>query len=149
MINITAFRDSETDFGVIPAPKLNEEQDRYYSTYSPWNLTTYSMPVTLSDQAASGDIFEAMAEFSTYTLTPAYYDITLMYKAVRDEESGPMIELILDSRNFDLGSIYDWGNTATTIRGMNSTGNIASTLQRMEKVANKTLDKFIKAIKGD
>ena len=148
MINITAFRDSETNFGVIPAPKLNEEQDRYYSTYSPWNLTVYTMPTTLSDPAASGDIFEAMAELSAFSLTPAYYDITLMYKAVRDEESGPMIELILNSRNFDLGSIYDWGNTATTIRGLNNTGNIASTLQRMEKVANKTLEKFIKALEG-
>ncbi len=122
---------------MIPAPKLNEEQDRYYSTYSPWNLTIYVMPVTLTDQAASGDIFEAMAEFSTYSLTPAYYDITLMHKAVRDEESGPMIELILDNRNFDLGSIYDWGSTASTIRGLSDTGNIASKLQRMEKAAKK------------
>ena len=103
----------------------------------------------VSDQAASGDIFEAMAEFSTYSLTPAYYDITLMHKAVRDEESGPMIELILDSRNFDLGSIYDWGSTASTIRGLSDTGNIASKLQRMEKAAKKTLDKFIEAIGGN
>jgi hypothetical protein len=60
-----------------------------------------------------------------------------MHKAVRDEESGPMIELILDNRNFDLGSIYDWGSTASTIRGLSDTGNIASKLQRMEKAAKK------------
>ena len=42
------------------------------------------------DTARTGDILEAMAAFSAYTLTPAYYDKTLMGKSVRDAESEPM-----------------------------------------------------------
>ncbi len=146
MINITSFRDSETDFGIIPAPKYNEEQEQYYSTYSPENMTAYSIPVTVIDIARTGDIFEAMAAFSAYTLTPAYYDKTLMGKSVRDAESEPMIELILNSRNFDLGSIFNWGNTASTVRGMNDPNTVSSSLQKLEKAANKAMQKFIDSL---
>lgn len=146
MINITAFRDSETDFGIIPAPKENEAKEQYLSTYSPENMTAYAIPVTTPDSSRVGDILEAMAAFSTYTLTPAYYEKTLMGKAVRDEESQPMIELILSTRNFDLGSIFDWGGTASTIRQMDDPGSVVSLLKRLEKVATKALDKWIEDI---
>ena len=143
MINITSFRDSETDFGIIPAPKYTEDQESYYSTYSPENMTAYSIPVTVVDTARTGDILEAMAAFSAYTLTPAYYDKTLMGKSVRDAESEPMIELILNSRNFDLGSIFNWGNTASTVRGMTDPNTVSSSLQKIEKAANKAMQKFL------
>ena len=146
MINITAFRDSETDFGIIPAPKYNEEQEQYYSTYSPENMTAYAIPVTVADTARAGDILEAMAAFSAYTLTPAYYEKTLMGKSVRDAESEPMIELILNSRNFDLGSIFDWGGTASAVRGMSDPNTVASTLQKLEKAANKVMTRFLDSL---
>ena len=143
MINITAFRDSDTDFGIIPAPKENEAQEQYYSTYSPENMTAYSIPVTTTDSARVGDILEAMAGFSAYTLTPAYYEKTLMGKSGRAQESQPMIELILSTRNFDLGSIFDWGKTASTIRGLENSGNVASALKKISKMANKGISKWI------
>ena len=148
MINITSFRDSETDFGIIPAPKENEAQEEYHSTYSPENMTAYSIPITTIDSARVGDILEAMAGFSAYTLTPAYYDKTLMGKSVRDQESQPMIELILASRSFDLGSIFNWGQTASTIRGMEDSGKVASDLKKISKMANKGLKKFIEEMQA-
>lgn len=148
MINITAFRDSDTDFGIIPAPKENEAQEQYYSTYSPENMTAYSIPVTTIDSARVGDILEAMAAFSAYTLTPAYYDKTLMGKSVRDAESQPMIELILSSRNFDLGSIFDWGKTASTIRSMKDSGKVASDLKKVAKMANKSIKAWIEEMEA-
>ena len=149
MINITNLRDSETDFGVIPAPKYNEEQTQYYSTYSTYNMTVYSVPVTVIDTARVGNIFEAMAALSAHTLTPAYYEKTLMGKSVRDEESRPMIELILSSRNFDLGAIFDWGTVCSKISAMNDPNTIASTFKSSDKVTKKVLEKFIKSLEID
>ncbi|MBR3997836.1 MAG: hypothetical protein IKI93_05775, partial [Clostridia bacterium] len=74
---------------------------------------------------------------------PAYYEKTLMGKSVRDQESQPMIELILSTRNFDLGSIFDWGKTASTIRGLENSGNVASALKKISKMANKGISKWI------
>ncbi len=141
--NITLYRDSDTDFGIIPAPKYTEAQSQYYSSYSNGNCTAYSMPVTVADPAKIGDITEAMAHLSVYTLTPAYYDKTLIGKSTRDQESEPMLELILATRNYDLGVIFGWGNIAGSIHGMSDPNTVASTLQKSEKAANKILNRAI------
>lgn len=148
MRNITAFRDSDTDFGIIPAPKYNEEQPQYYSSYSAYNCTAYSVPITVSDPEKVGDIMEAMAHLSVYTLTPAYYDNTLIGKSTRDVESEPMIALILSTRNYDLGNIYNWGNIHSTITALKNSDVVASTLKRSKKAADKVLGKFLEEIVG-
>ena len=109
-------------------------------------MTAYAIPVTVADTSRTGDILEAMAAFSAYTLTPAYYDRTLMGKSVRDAESEPMIELILNSRNFDLGSIFDWGGTASAVRSMTDPNTVASTLQKLDKAANKVMTKVLDSL---
>lgn len=144
--NITLYRDSDTDFGIIPAPKYNEQQEQYYSSYSYANCTAYAMPVTVADPAKIGDITEAMAHLSIYTLTPAYYDKTLIGKSTRDAESEPMLELILETRNYDLGNIFAWGGVSSAIYGMSDPNTVASTLQKLEKAANKVLNKFIEEL---
>lgn len=143
MTNITQFRDFDTNFGIIPAPKINAEQEQYHSSYSSGNFTVYVIPTTASDSDMVGDIMDAMANLSVYTLTPAYYDQTLIGKSTRDEESEPMIELILNTRSFDLGVIFDIGSISSAITGLTSEEKIASTFASKEKTATTALDKFI------
>ncbi len=146
MINITNFREFDTDFGVIPAPKKDETQEQYWSNYSYYNFTVYVVPTTSADPERTGDILDAMANLSHYTLTPAYYEQTLLGKSTRDAESEPMIELILNTRNFDLGIIFDTGSIRTTICGFSSPDNIASSLASKETTAGTALEKFIEDI---
>lgn len=146
MINITWFRDFDTDFGVLPAPKCTADQEQYYSSYSYANFTVYVIPTTVSDAEMVGDILDAMANLSMYSLTPAYYDQTLIGKSTRDEESEPMIELILNTRNFDLGIIFNTGSIRDTIMNLSSAGNISSTLAAREKTAGTDLTKFIEDV---
>ncbi|MBO6052557.1 MAG: hypothetical protein J6Q17_02350 [Clostridia bacterium] len=148
MRNITLFREADTDFGIIPAPKEDEQQAQYYSSYSFSNLTAYSLPVTITDTAKVGDITEAMAHLSVYTLTPAYYDQTLIGKSTRDVESEPMIALIMNTRNFDLGIVFDWGSSFSSMMSMSDPNVVASTFAKGTKVANKALDKFLKSLEG-
>lgn len=143
MRNVTLYREADTDFGIIPAPKENEAQAQYYSSYSFSNLTAYALPVTVQDTDKVGDITEAMAHLSVYTLTPAYYDQTLIGKSTRDVESEPMIALIMNTRNFDLGIIFDWGSSFSSIMGMSVPDNVASTFAKGRKVADKAMGKFL------
>ncbi|MBE6724595.1 MAG: hypothetical protein E7576_05255 [Ruminococcaceae bacterium] len=143
MRNVTLYREADTDFGIIPAPKENEAQAQYYSSYSFSNLTAYSLPVTIQDLDRVGDITEAMAHLSVYTLTPAYYDQTLVGKSTRDVESEPMIALIMSTRNFDLGIVFDWGSSFSSMMSMSVPDTVASTFKKGEKVAGKALDKFL------
>ena len=143
MRNVTLYREADTDFGIIPAPKENEQQAQYYSSYSFSNLTAYALPVTIQDTDKVGDITEAMAHLSVYTLTPAYYDQTLIGKSTRDVESEPMIALIMNTRNFDLGIIFDWGSSFSSIMGMTVPDNVSSTFAKGRKVADKAMGKFL------
>ncbi len=146
MRNVTLFRDSDVTFGILPAPKENEAQKEYYSCWSFCNLTAYVLPKTLSDPERTGDIMEIMAHLSVYSLTPAYIEQTLIGKASRDAESEPMIYLILNNRNYDLGIAFDWGTVRTTMFNLKETDTITSKLEKIEEKANSALDKYITAI---
>ena len=146
MINITNMRAFDTDFGVIPAPKFDEAQEEYWSNYSNGNFTIYVIPSTCCDALMIGDIMDAMANISAYTLTPAYYDQTLLGKSTRDEESRPMIDLILRTRNFDLGLVYSTGNVVGAFLNLKDTGRISSTFASLDKAAGADLDKLIEDI---
>jgi len=104
------YRQDEIEFGILPLPKYTETQDRYYSFGSHSNLTAYLMPITTSDVDRSGTLIEAMAGISMYTLTPAYYETSLMGKYIRDDESAHSIDIILANRSYDLGVIFGFGN---------------------------------------
>ncbi len=146
--NVSAMRDSEFDFGIIPNAKYDEAQDGYKNAYSWTNFTVYGVPITNSDLSRTGTILEAMAAVSKYTLTPAYYDITLEGKFLRDDESSEMIDIILATRNFDLGSLFDWGGSMSMLLNMYDSGSydMASAYARIESNAIKAIDDFVTKI---
>ena len=67
-----------------------------------------------------GTLISAIAEQSMHTVTPAYYDVQLKYRDSRDDESGEMLDLIFDSRTFDLGCAFSWGNLVSQYMSMSS-----------------------------
>ncbi len=146
---IPSMRDMDTEFGIIPAPKYNEAQDDYRGTYSFTNFVAYSVPATASDIDRTGVILEVMAGVSKYTLTPAYYDTTLISKLIRDNESEEMIEIILSHRSFDLGSIFNFGKTFSLFDQMteSKSADIASRYAAVEDAAQLEIDEFIASLK--
>jgi hypothetical protein len=80
-----------------------------------------------------------------YTVTPAYYDVALTYKYMRDTDSAEMLDIILDSRVYDLGLIANCGSMAGSIAGVitNGTGNLASTWAKSERAFQKMMDKAV------
>ncbi len=145
---ITKYRGYDVNFGVIPAPKFDEAQERYYNTYSYSNCTGYSLPTTSLDLARTGTIMEAMAEISKFTLTPAYYDVALKGKYIRDEESAEMLDIILAQRAYDLGMIFDWGGMFSTILGFATSNNrdFSSSIAKRESAAVKAIEKFVEQL---
>ena len=141
---ITRMRESETDFGVIPWPKFDEGQTGYYNFVHNTAGKTIVVPVSQGRMEMAGAIVEAMAAKSMYTLTPAYYDVCMTYKYVRDEESSAMLNLILESRCFDPAYINDWGLASTTYNVIYAGGeNFASKWNGQVKVFNKMKDKMM------
>ena len=106
---VVRLRAMEIDFGVLPYPKLEKTQDNYYSTVNGWHAGFMCVPTGQDDEARTGAILEAMAAESMYTLKPAYYDIALKGKYIRDEESEDMLDLIFESKIYDIGWLYEIG----------------------------------------
>lgn len=142
---IIRMRESETQFGLVPWPKYDETQKDYYNLVHTSAGRGVVIPVSQTDYEFAGAIIEAMAAKSMYTVTPAYYDVALTYKYMRDTESAEMLDIILDSRIYDLGLIANYGSMASSIASVitNGTGNLASTWAKMNKSFTKIMDKAV------
>lgn len=103
-------RTMDTDFGVMPLPKLDESQEDYAHMV---HVTACMVGVPNSldaDEAAfTGFVLESVAAESRNWLVPAYYTTALEGKFMRDEESKDMLDVILRTRRYDLGYAADWG----------------------------------------
>ncbi|MBQ8641776.1 MAG: hypothetical protein IJ480_06110 [Clostridia bacterium] len=146
--NITSLRDMETDFGILPYPKLDETQAQYSST-SRDNFDLFVLPIDVKDQEFSGIITEALCAESYRTVVPTYYDVVLKTKSSRDEESAEMIDIIRDSLTFDLGylcstSLNGLGHLFVNLVRANST-DLASKYAGAETAAKTALQEMLAA----
>lgn len=146
--HVANLRQSDVDFGILPTPKYDEAQDGYYNMVNPHNCGLLTVPSNSASPEMTGIILEALAAESKYTLRSAYYDITLEGKSLRDTESEAMLDLIIENRIYDAGSIYDFGNFAMQWLYIAASGNkdVVSFHERYAKSITKDIDKLVKKI---
>ena len=142
---VPKLRDMEADFGIIPFPKYDEAQDSYYNTVGSWHSVFFCMPMGTADPEMSTIIAEALACESKYTVTDAYYDVNLKTKAARDEQSAAMLDIIFDTRVYDLGWYYQFGGyneaVMNLVRSQIKQQEFTSMYTKKEKNAQKAVDK--------
>lgn len=102
------YRDMADEFGIIPLPKYDGEQDSYCNPANLIQGAGYSFPASVTDRERSGTVISAMSAFSTDTVTSALYDKCRDAKWVRDTESVEMLELIWNSITYPLNELT-WG----------------------------------------
>ena len=142
-------RTMDSDFGILPTPKLDEKQDMYYTPINPVATSCIAVPATAADRERTSVVLEALSAESRYTLMPAYYDVTITNKMIRDEESAEMLDLILASRTFDLGFIFNWGalgDLPTTLYPKGA--DFVSAYEKFEPRALKEMEKTIEAFRN-
>lgn len=98
-------RDMDVDFGILPYPKYDEDQDRYYTTILR-KYTVCAVPVTAKSLAYSSAVLEALACEGYNEIVPRYYDIALNGKYFRDEDSRDMLDVIRDSLYLEFADLY-------------------------------------------
>ncbi|MBE6725953.1 MAG: hypothetical protein E7576_12335 [Ruminococcaceae bacterium] len=146
---VSALRDMETDFGIIPYPKFDENQQDYCARVSYYMPPM--IPITNQRLELTGAVLEEANYFAKLNITPAYYEISLKGKYSRDPESISMLDLIFASRVVDLGDTLFCSNVRDGfVATMYSSDNrdIASNVAKNEKIINKTVQKMIEGISG-
>ncbi len=101
---IDQLRDMDNDYGIIPLPKYDEAQERYYTYGSPFGPIGICVPTTntVEQNELTGAVIESMAYLAYTEVQPLMYDITLKEKVARDERSKEMLDIIYED------IIYDW-----------------------------------------
>lgn len=137
-------RGSETDFGILPMPWLDEHQGEWNHMVSALFGRAIAIPSFHDgyDLDRVGFILEAISAESRYTVIPTHHDIQLQGQFIRDEESSEMLDVIFGSTVWDLGVIYNW--VSFNIQMSVGTGRLASDwerhLVRTENAMQATVD---------
>lgn len=143
-------REMDADFGILPSPKYDETQEKYCCPVSYWWASFVIVPVTNDHLDMTGNVLEATGYYSQQYVTPAYIEKSIQGKTFRDEESTAMLELILDSRVYELAAIYNWGSINSMFGGFatSTKSQFASTYAGKEKGATTALEKTVDEIKA-
>lgn len=139
--NLSTIRRLEGDFGILPYPKLTENQDRYYSTIAPYNSQFICVPLYLEDEEFVGSVVEALAYHGKEIVTPAVYERTLKGAYARDEESYDMLDIIYGSYGYDFGLYYRIGMYPDMLLNLlrNKSNAFASKYKEAEGTAEEQL----------
>ncbi|MCL2813486.1 MAG: ABC transporter substrate-binding protein [Oscillospiraceae bacterium] len=146
--SVKFMRNMEANFGILPLPKYDEAQPNYYNAFQYGNATVMCVPVSASDPERTGAILEAWAAESVQTLTKAYYEINLIGKYSRDDESEEMLDLIFSTRVIDQGIFFNWSGMLDFFVGFSQKKNVDFTSQyeKMEPKWTLAMEKTLEAI---
>ena len=144
---VRLYKNMGSDFALLPFPKFDEAQDKYYTPAL--GSQCLVIPTTNSNLEKTGFLLEALSAESRKIVIPAYYEISIGTKYLRDEISVKMLDIILDNRIYDINdSMYNWGGFPGAFSGAASKGdkNFASLLEKneakLEAAMQKTIDAF-------
>ena len=132
------------DYGIIPYPKYDESQEKYY-TYADIMAMLFAIPVTCSDPDFTGFMLEALSAASTETTLDAYYEVSCKTKYTYDPDSAAMLDITFDGIRYEPAVIYSISGLSDifTSLGSNMSTAFSSTYASIEKSALADLEKLI------
>ena len=146
-------RREEVEFGIVPMPKKDTDQENYISYAKNW--FNVFVPKSTKDEAVTDVIVEAMAALGLKYIKPAYYDNILKSRSIYDSESRDMIDLIFETKTYDLidylapdGSQNDDSHFVNIIKTaiQESSAGIASKYKLQARVVNNNIANILTAI---
>jgi hypothetical protein len=108
--SIKADMTDAPEYGILPPPKLNEEQENYItSTFLPGAIM---VPVVLGEEEIdrTGFLLEVFSALSEVTTLPTYIEKVLEYKKSPDPDSTRVLQMLLKNVQYDLVYQLNLGN---------------------------------------
>jgi len=143
------FRDID-DFGIIPYPKFDENQDKYY-TFVQNGFSLLCIPLNCPDPEMVGAFLEATASENYKNLSSIYFDTAMKVKYARDETSQVMLDIIRAGININFVSVYNEsiGNLAFMMREFvtNKNNNFSSWYAKNEEKISIAIEKLVEQMK--
>ena len=135
--------ECEAHAGFLSTPKRDETQENYINccTDAPWGIPAN---VNTDQQKVIGAVVEAMSCYNYKNVLPAYYEVTMKARIADEPDDAEMLQLLADTRTIGFAYAYELpGSNMIEDMLNNKTLNVASYLQKIEKNANKQLEKLL------
>lgn len=97
--------DLDINYGVAPMPKMNSQQEKYYTHLSNTH-DAWCVPVSVSDLDCTSAVMECMASEAYRSIGPTYYDTYVKLRYAPDARLAKMYDLVRDSVTFDFVYLY-------------------------------------------
>jgi len=141
-----SLRDMTDDYGIIPIPKLDSEQDEYV-TFLHEAARFMALPKNCQKVDAVCAVLEEMAFRGYNDLAPVYYETVLKEKYTRDDKSAQMFDLIRSNTWADVAYTYgsSFGGAVYLPRELfkNDSTDFASAYAALEEKAKTNSQKLI------
>ena len=98
--NSQDLREMDGSWGILPSPKLDNNQESY-SSHSSDTFSVFVIPGHAEDPEFCGTVMDALSAESKYSVIPTYYDVVLKGRTTKDERDIPMIDTIRENLSFD------------------------------------------------
>ncbi len=131
----------EDDFGVLPVPKWNEDQQEYYTNVDVKTADAIGVLKTVQNTYLVGAVIEAMSAMSYTYVVPLYCQSVLELRAARDPESSEMLRMVMDTRVMDWETLYSGsGGWVSRQKKIVSTANcpeiVSGIVERFNEIQN-------------
>ena len=137
--------DVDSIYGIVPLPKANVEQEKYYTPASSM-IYGICIPVNVPNPEFSAYMIEALACGGKNFVSPAYYEVALKSRAAKDDGSEEMLDLIFGNVVYDLGIMYNFGGIDMFGQLMvNNSTAVTSHLQSIEPAVQAAIDAYVEA----
>ncbi|MCI8387508.1 MAG: hypothetical protein HFE63_03460 [Clostridiales bacterium] len=142
-------RDMPSDFGIVPFPKADENQEHYHTQIGT-STNMMFIPQTTRNADMVGMVCEALSYYSMIDVVPKYYEVALKEKYTRDDDVKEMLEIIRESAMMDFNFAYStcfdpFTNSITEYRQgwpENLTSYHASNLPKWQSTLNDLVEKI-------
>ncbi len=144
-------RSMKGDYGIVPVPKYDKEQE-HYNTWTHESGSTFSIISTIPDQDEEiiGQIMSAYALLSYKHVKPAYYDTVLTTRNMRDPDSAEMMDIIFANRVYDMGFYFQSLNCYSVFKTCvnEDADNFSSSYKGVDKRFDREMKKILSKL-GD
>lgn len=149
-VSILKSANVEFEFGVLPIPKLNKEQDYYCNTVNVYQSSALAIPSSVPAERIPQIAFALQAMgFYNADVIRAYYQTTLQLQAVQSDDDAEMLDIVYNNRFYDIGAIYNWGGKLLgfygSIIGNANSNTIVSAWQGIESQVQTAMEQAVEA----
>ena len=140
--------EMESDYGIIPQPKYDEDAD--YASYIAYTIPITCVPKVVADPQMVGNVIEAYCTASYDIVTPDLFEIVTKLQHADDLDSGEMIDIIIRNKVVDpahwfmLNGFSDFSMVLLNAK----TNTVSSYLKSATSGAAKQVENINKAYKG-